>query len=169
MGLLMAEHVWSVLCRKAVVDRYEGQVSLHEVIEQVVYRGSEEELLDEIEKGVLGLIQASMQLVTWWVRSDFDTPETTSRVRISLADPSGDVLPHPRNADKEMSIESPIDLEEKTARRILVSFDGIPFSGFGTYRFVVEGKSEDDDEWKLATRIPLQVRAAAPQEKASQE
>lgn len=165
----MAEHVWSILCRRAIVDREGGQISIHEVIEKLILENPDQEALEKLEKG-FGLLQ-SMHLVTWWVRSDYSKPET-SAFRIVLLTPDGksEVLgggqgerpsgPPPKKAMKEF----PIDLQKHNAARRVFHLQGLPrWGGFGVYRFVVEGRGKGN-RWVTAARIPLEVERRVPAE-----
>lgn len=62
----MAKHVWSVLCRKGVLDS-DNNLSLFDVCESVKIEG-------KLPTEGVG-IKLPMQLVTLWIRSELTKPE----------------------------------------------------------------------------------------------
>jgi len=78
----MIDHVWTVVCSRAVVDRFSNNVSLQNVLEQFSIR-------DEPEPG--GLIPIPFEVMTLWTRSDFEMPAQGSQ-RLTLFSPSGDII-----------------------------------------------------------------------------
>jgi hypothetical protein len=159
----MAEHVWSVLCRKAVIDRDGGQISLHEVIETIVLEPETKESQEELEelRGPIRLPQ-DMYIVSWWVRSDYDVPEEV-KLRLVIEKPDGSkgimlgqyVRPGQPLAEGEIA-EMPLDLRNSKSFRRLIRVRAFPWAGVGVYHFIIEGRVADGD-WRLAARIPLNV------------
>lgn len=76
----MAEHVWSALYDRSVIDKSSNQVSLLNVVESSSLFVEKEEL-DRLRKSNADSEEAPsfrrrLHFVTWRVRSDLDTPET---------------------------------------------------------------------------------------------
>ena len=61
----MIDHVWTVLCSHAVIDRDSNSVSLLDVIEQLNIGD---------EPSPEGRIISSLDLMTLWAREDIDRP-----------------------------------------------------------------------------------------------
>lgn len=142
----MAEHVWTVLCYRGSIDKDEGNVSLLHVIEELRFAEEEGTILEAMKREDLLAISADMQLVSWWVRSDFTQPEET-QARMTLMMPNG---------KKTEAAHIPISLTKNTGFRWRIHLPGIPFVGFGLYWFIIEilqGK-----RWKVSTRIPLHAK-----------
>jgi hypothetical protein len=163
----MAEHAWTVLCQRTLVDSGTNLLSMIDVFDRLIVNQSSEieDVERELEKvrseGGRGIIfPARMQVVTQWFRSDSSQPET-SRLRLSLADPSGDRL-----FEQEVSIE----LEQSLAQRITLGLDRIRVTTLGQYWWIVEkihpAKKGKRESWVQVARIPLQV-VAAPQAQES--
>jgi hypothetical protein len=130
----MAEHVWTVLCQKTLLDPQTDVISIVDVLEKITLTGLvavEEELAKAHGKGRKGLVfPVLMQLVTWWVRSDYTKPEKLD-IRIAILDPSGERL---------LVQEVPIDLTESSARRMTLRFQEFQMTQEGVYWFAIEKK-----------------------------
>ena len=146
----MAEHVWSVLCSRAIIDEDSHQVSLIAVIEEVHIRSSEEQIKQTIAEagkpGTRVAVGSKMEMVSYWVRSDYDKPESgTARIAIQI--PNGDFLPWQ---------EFPLDLQAKPGWRMRIQMAGIPIHGAGLYRFHVQQKFAAD-QWGTVAKVPFTV------------
>lgn len=155
----MAEHVWSVVCKTSLVDPNTQVISLFEVVEKITLQSDRGEIDAQIElareKGNKGVrFPLQMQVVSWWVRSDYDQPELAEG-RVSLLNPASERL---------LEQLLPIDLLEETARRLTVSLDRFPLTALGLHWFVVEQKRSKSKKslWKNVTRIPLEVSGGKP-------
>lgn len=138
----MVEHIWSVLCSRAVIDRDTNNATLIDVVEQIVINGIPQ------EPGSPALIlPAMMNLVSLWRREDADRPvQALGRVR--LRSPGGDVI-------KDFTF--PIDLQKAPRSRINGKIAGLPVPMAGTYRFLVEWRENEDSDWQQVASIPLEV------------
>jgi hypothetical protein len=154
----MAEHVWTVLCQKTLLDPQTNVVSLIDVLEKITLAGGvadvEEALAKAHNKGSKGLVfPVFMQLVTWWTRSDYAKPEELD-IRVAILDPSGERL---------FSQEVPIDLTDSNARRMTLRFQEFQMTQDGVYWFWVEKKKAFKDKttrWTIVTKLPLEVTSA---------
>lgn len=146
----MAEHVWSVLCDRSVIDKSSNQVSLLNVVESLKLFVDKEEL-DKLRQLGGGSEEAPsfkrrMHFVTWWVRSALDVPETVP-IRIVVISPRG---------ERGGTASATVDLSEKSSYRIQIVIDGLKYLGEGRYWFAVEQKV-DEEEWSEVARVPLSV------------
>ena len=147
---LMAEHVWSVLCYSKSIDKETNVISLLHVIEKIELE--EEELEAALaEKGPV-VFPIQMELVSWWVRSDYAQPEMTTTFRLATVMPSGEEVYQPF---------SNINLEKRTGWRHIIRFSNFPFRGLGLYWLVLEKMvSQEPDAWQRVARIPVELVAA---------
>ena len=155
----MAEHIWTVLCRKKLADEDDGLVSLIDVFERIA---GDSELEDDLRKatqsGQRGVsFPIEMRLVSWWIRSDDSKPETI-QTRLGIVSPSGEQL---------TSQEIPVDLTATTSARATVRFTRMVMAGFGRYWFVVEKHVEGKGKsrWLEVAKLPIEIvrpDAAAP-------
>ena len=146
----MADHVWTVLCTQAIVEAGSNQISLIAIVEDVSIHASEEQVRRTIlEAGTKDptsvAIGPTMELVTYWVRSNYAEPELGS-ARIAIQTPSGEFRPWQ---------ELPLDLQAKAGWRIRVKLPGVPMLS-GLYRFWVQQKT-GSDQWDTVAKIPFTV------------
>lgn len=146
----MAEHVWSVLCDRSVIDKSTNQVSLLNVIESLNLFVDREQLSKirqgEASSGEAPSFRHRMHFVTWWVRSDIEAPETVP-IRVVVISPRG---------DRGGTAEGTVDLSKNSSYRIQMAIDALKFLGEGRYWFVVE-EQLPSEEWREVARVPLRV------------
>jgi hypothetical protein len=156
----MARHVWTVLCERSLTDPDGGAISLLGVIEKITVHEQPDQVERQIrqaqEEDRLGVVfPMRMQLITWWVRSDYSKPETTT-TRVSFVNPSGRML-----LEQEVSI----DLLDNTGRRMTLRFDVFPLTMFGLHWFVVEQKRRPakpkESRWAVMAKFPVEVELAS--------
>ena len=142
----MIEHVWTVLCRRSVVDSDTNSISLIESVESIQFG------LDKPKDAPTPAgLPLELELVTLWIRSDRRVPEHSQyRVFVQLPDES----------EREAGESVIIDLREFERLRARVRFDGIPFVGPGRYRFVVQ--LQEGEAWTTVARVPLDIEETAP-------
>ena len=135
----MIEHVWSVVCSKAVIDRDTNNVSLQTVLEQLKIKG---------EPKQEGLVPMKFDVMSLWSRSDDNKP-CEGRFRLAYVSPSGKVL---------INSEGEINLLNTERFRSTVHSDGIPLGEGGRYKFKIEVQQEGEMEWSQVASIPLTVK-----------
>jgi len=141
----MARHVWSVLCYRSSIDKYTNVVSLLHVIEKLMFSDEEADLLAKIEREDAAGIQTDMELLSWWVRSDYSEPEEP-QMRVKTIAPNG---------KSRKTSPAPVELKENTGFRLKISIPGIYFTGFGLYWIAIEVKR--GERWVEKSRIPLEI------------
>lgn len=137
----MIQHVWSVLCSKASIDRETNNISLFEVIEQIQIQG----LADEP-----GVLPCSLELVSLWSRTEPDKP-SRGEARIFLRTPRTTNL---------MPQTQAVDLQQYRRLRSRLVIPSIPIEGPGIYTFVVECREQGREQWVQVASIPLEVQVA---------
>lgn len=146
----MAEHGWSVLCTRPIIDGLlTNQVSLIDTVDIVWIESPEAEAELAIAKseGHAGIrIPANLCLVSWWFRSDYDVPEMADG-RARLLDPNGQIV---------LANDIAIDMVERPSHRHFWRFNTFPLSAFGVYWLTVEMKAADGAYTEQA-RLPLRV------------
>jgi hypothetical protein len=131
----MAEHIWTIFCQHAIVDRETNSISYLVGIEEI---GAAQ--LPFLFAGTLGSL---------WVR-DGDNPETLE-VRYQLITPTG--------KSKDMG-ETIVNME-KPRQRLNANLS-IGIDEEGVYHLRVSAKR--GDKWKQAARIPFIVSVQKPDE-----
>ena len=148
----MADHIWTVLCDKHLVDPRLETISLIDVVESINVPDLGRLLEEALSAGKRGaLVKTPMLLVSWWFRSD--PSETTLHVRFSIASPTGEHL--------FMQAVGLSWTKDQNHRRIFVNLDGIPVQKPGRSWFIVEQqvktKKGDKLRWTVVARIPLEI------------
>jgi len=142
----MAEHIWSVLALKTIVDKDTNTLSLMDVLETITVSG---EGPAKYKKGEKVNIYLASVLTTFWTRSDKKKPES-SEYRVSIYDP-----------DKKKIGSNMIKLDlSKTLRvRSQLGFKVFPMRGFGSYEYKVEMKVKKGkkETWKKVALLPVEV------------
>ena len=150
----MAEHIWSLLCERQLIDPESGVISLMDVRESVTVDGLEKMLEDAAKQGKKGvLVDASTLLVSWWRRSSRE--EEVFHVRYSFMSPD-DKRVNERTADFSWQADNWL-------ARIFLKYDKLPCSMPGLYWLHVEQRQEKEGgepSWDLVTRIPLNIGPA---------
>src|SRR3972149_5457811 len=130
MGVSVIEHVWSVLCSKTIVDPRSNNVSLIEVVEQLVI---EKRAIDDLPSGKEPVLPVPMELVSLWQRIDYSVP-VDGDMQTLLLGPDNTPLatPGPPPILK-------INLKGEAHRfRSFGKINGIPFKGAGNYKFLIQ-------------------------------
>jgi len=141
----MIDHIWTVLCLRAVIDVDSQNVSIQNVLEQLNLT---------VESGSDLVIGISYEIVSFWVRSEVETP-VRGRSRITLVDPGGNTTP---------VAEMPIDLTAVERARHRIYCQGLRVTAPGRYIFRVELLEDGQREWRSVASVPLRVVFAAPKD-----
>ncbi len=136
-------HIWSVLCRFALQNGGTGNFSLVETF------GSIEIEADLPTERPLNL-PFPCHVVSLWYR-DEDDSKIEELVRVRLLSPQTEEL---------MSVEVTVDLKQHEHYRTNVNTDFFSYTLDGTYEFEIAYKL--DDEWVVASCIPVQVNCRQP-------
>jgi len=142
----MADHVWTVICRRAIVDEATKVPSLIDIVEGFEYVGAE-----NIES--MTAFPLELSIVTQWARSDPDTAEMASH-RIRILGPQTPKEPQPMP-------EVGVDLRTSRFHRTTFAMQGFPNYGNGDYSLLIELLV--DEKWLVVKTLNLTVkRKAAP-------
>lgn len=134
----MIDHVWTVVCSRAVIDRESNNVSLQNIIEQINIKG--EPIPDTA-------VAIQLEVVTLWARANTDGPSRGS-THLTLLSPSGKALG---------SFESEVDLSEYQRFRTRTHFQALPVTESGRYNFRVELQNEGESEWHQVAMVPVEI------------
>ena len=135
----MIDHVWTVYCSNTVIDRETNNVSIFNIIEELAIKDAPK------PDGVIGL---PTELVTLWVRSEPEEP-AVGLSRMSFLSPSGESL---------ISLEYEIDLKKSERLRYRIHLQQIPLRESGRHKFLIELKTNEDQDWQRVSSIPFIVK-----------
>jgi hypothetical protein len=152
----VAEHGWTMLCYKYLIDPGSKVVTLVDVIERIIINPSafedsdltvEEALAKAKSEGKKGVVfPVQLQLLSYWVRSSWDTAEEAN-IRFSFVTPSGEKL---------LTQPTTIKLVESSAGRLVMPLDRLQIDSLGVYWFVVEREC-GEDQLEIVARLPLEI------------
>jgi hypothetical protein len=140
----MIDHVWTVVCSRAVVDSESNNISLQDVIEQIEIHG------EPIPNGVLPIV---LDVATLWTRSSPDEP-SSGHTRLTFLSPSGEAL---------STLEADLDLSKHERHRSRMRFQGLTLRESGRHYFRVELRGEDETEWHQVAAVPLEIAFKPPE------
>jgi hypothetical protein len=143
----MATHIFSVLCKAAVIDRFSNGLTLFEVIEGITVETSDRKELDEAAATGKPLSAPGFRavFVSLWRRDVDDVPEE-AEIRVLVRAPRGNEFKTP---------EQTVDLVSANGSRQLMHLEQFPLLGSGTYTFEVQLNRQDT--WESVGSYPVQV------------
>ncbi len=142
----MADHTWSVLCNRGIVDKYTNLVTLSETIDILKIQG----LLPAIDD-IVPFTGKPIYIVSQWARSKFDKPEDGVTFRYTLLTPDGKKYPQP---------EKSISLENSPRARFVLQIPSLKYRGPGSYYFLVAEKrgTKKKPRWVEVAKLPFEVQ-----------
>lgn len=138
----MIDHVWTVVCRRSILDESTNNYTLVEVLEQL----SMGEPPEEVEFPVT--VPFEFHIVSLWTRSDPDEG-ASGEERRRLFGPGGEEL-----HQHTMTVE----LEDNRRFRNRGRFSAIPIAGAGYHYWEISFRADPGDEWTQVATSPLEVR-----------
>lgn len=151
----MAEHIWTVLCERHLVDPVNKVITLLDVVESIFQEGLGQQLDDALRSGKKGVfVNYPLQLVSWWFRSN--PKDEKLDLRFTLLNPAGTKVVE-RIATAEW-------LGEAAYLRVFFALDRLPVSMLGLHWFNVECQKPAKSgklRWVSVTSIPFAVEKPA--------
>ena len=138
---------WAFLCRSSAIDIDTNSISLFNIIEDISVP-SDPPVVDEEEEDSFPMALGSCELIVASARTDLSVPER-SPVRV--------LLEFPTETPPAVLLEAEINLESAQRNRFRLQLPGLPISGRGTYRFVIEVQQPDGEEWHQLHEVPISV------------
>jgi hypothetical protein len=136
----MAQHVWTIICKKASIDKETNVISFFEVLEALQFTGP-----DMTKKS--GALPFPVEIVTLWSRTEVARAErATGRVRLRFPDGS-----------EVEGTQLDVNLTEHARLRTFVQMQAFPLKGAGIYDFHIDLRDDDRGRWETVARIPLVV------------
>ena len=143
----MMRHVWTVYCRRAIIERGTGALSLIDVAGELQATPNSQPSSSKEESTA----RVNSALATLWARREWDTP-VKGRMRVTMVASDGDAL---FDAVRE------VDLREHLMLRMCAKLNRFVVKASGVYEWVIEQEG-DDGTWIEDARIPVFVKAEDP-------
>lgn len=135
-------HIWTILCKRAILDRPTGNISLIDVIEEITVKEPKQDSEEQDKK----VINANFSLVSYWRKSSSNKESMVLKV-IEEA-PDGEEL---RSVEKELAIP-----EKKNKLRIHFAFKELIVTDSGEYLIKVYRRSNQDD-YNMVSEMPIEI------------
>ena len=140
------KHIWSILCKKTVIDTDTNNLSIFDVLEEATFTPFDKEWNKEKDKPIM--VPFDFELVSLWLIEK----EKKLEMLIEVCNPKGKrvkvfekIIPFPQG---------------KTRMRTLIKIRKFKFRGPGNYLFSV--KVKDGQRYKLVAEIPLEIKVKLP-------
>lgn len=148
----MIVYCWSLLCRRSIVDTRTNALSIIDVLDEIsiprpVLPNDAVIQITAQQQSGLAQVFTHFDLVVVWEKTDADD-RVTGESRIILAVPSG--------GEFEISLGN-INLRDGSRARQQYGYFGLLFLEDGRYRFRVEFRYQQDEEWTFVGETPLVV------------
>jgi hypothetical protein len=141
----MIDHVWTVICSRAIVDNATNVISLEGIIAELTFHGE-----PPPQDAALAV---QLEVAMLWVRSDQNVG-ARGETRLSLIDPNDNVLG---------SVIQDINLGDKWQRfRNRFRISALPVRESGRHFFRTELRLEGVDEWTFIKDSPLDIVFSPP-------
>ena len=134
----MIDHVWSLVCSRAVVDTESNNISIQNILERIT--------VDAEPRPDLA-IPVDHEVVSSWTRHDLSAP-ARGQMRILWVAPSGQTV---------RSYTQTADLTEHANLRTRVRFPSMPYVELGRHFVCVELQDEGAGAWRRVAAIPLEM------------
>jgi hypothetical protein len=137
------KHVWSIACRKGLIENNTNVISLMEIFEKVDVDLKEKIKFDENKPA---LVPFSFEVVSFWKRQP-EARATKGEARLNILSPKGKKL-----GGTSINFEIPA---LKSSARTIAKVNGLPITGSGEY--LIEIQEKRGDKFIIAAHIPLEV------------
>ena len=148
----MIEHIWSILCRKSVIDPESNNVSLTDVLEQLTATIHDIKPLKDKPKGQPIIIPVETELVTLWQQDEERANEITTMFEF-------------RDSEDRLLLSSvPHTASFNTAGRrfrMRNTIKGLPLTKNGIYHFEIKLMNEKTGKFETRAKVPLEVKLKA--------
>ncbi|PJB87554.1 hypothetical protein CO083_06385 [Candidatus Roizmanbacteria bacterium CG_4_9_14_0_8_um_filter_34_12] len=140
----MVKHVWSILCRKTIIDSATNNISLIDVFEQLQAKVSLPQ-----NKNIKLSIPFEYEVVNFWHKEN-TTNKVEIDIEITLMDPNNKTL---------KTFTNIVTIPDNMKRmRTILKIIGIPITTSGIYRFIVKYKEKDTNSYKQVAELPIEIK-----------
>lgn len=149
----MPKHLWSLLCRRGIVDKYTNLLTIVDVLDELSLKIFPQMGEEEVAMTLDGT------LVSVWARSDPRTPEDFWQTIIVVGPGDEDL--------GEVKIHGNLTDHQRT--RLLFSVQAVRYSGTGVYRFDLYHSRTKAARGRLANSVHLEIKKPKDISSTSQE
>jgi len=136
------KHVWTIICKKSIIDSDTNLISIVDVIEQLQI-GLPKKIMEENKTVNLPV---NFEIISSW--ADFDrTIIKKGWVNVVVLDPKGNKL---KNFESKFVMD-----KHYTNVRTRLKISGLPISIKGVYSFIVQFKDKENGKYQEIASVPL--------------
>lgn len=144
----MIRHIWSVLCRRAIVDSGTNNLTISDVLEELSVDIKVEK--KNIESLKLINLPLEFEIVSFWKKEGDPTSDLKAESEVEVINPEGKSL---------QTFKQQVNLPPKMRRlRTILRVMGLTLDNSGDYTLKVTIKEEHDKAYQVVSEIPLQVQ-----------
>lgn len=142
----MINHIWSLLCRRSVIDSETNNLSVYDILEQLtvdikIKKGNE-------DKATKINVPIEYEVISFWIKAS-EIKEFKGGIRLEIVNPEGMV---------EKTFEQPLEIpKDKRRLRSRIRINGFVADMPGNYIFRISYKESTKEQYKKAADIPLEV------------
>lgn len=141
----MIKHIWSILCRKSIVDSETNNISINDVFEQLSVDLKAKK--DDADKVKIINIPIEFEVVSMWVKND--KTNFKGNLNVEILNPKGVVV---------KNFEQPLEMPETMKRlRSRLRIMGMVVEEPGDYIFKVNVKEDGQKLYKAVAELPLEI------------
>lgn len=143
----MIKHIWSILCRRSIVDSETNNISLYDSLEELSVGVKVKRQDAPIPQAIN--IPIDYEVVSFWMKENIGSHvQADTEIEIVLPDGSSG-----------KSFPQKIDMPEKMQRiRARYRIKGFGVSMPGTYLFRIKIKESEEKQFRTVSEIPLEVK-----------
>jgi len=140
------KHIWTLLCRRSVIDNETNNLSLYDILEQLtikinVKKNSEEKIYNIN-------IPIEYEVISFWTKSP-DISEFNGELKLDIVNPKGKIL---KFFEKPLTIP-----KDKRRLRSRIRISGFIADMEGIYTFRMNYRETAEDQYTKTADIPLEV------------
>lgn len=143
----MVKHVWSVLCRRSIIDSETNNISLNDIFEQLEVNAKIKKENENSEEPKKLNVPIEFEIVSMWVKDN--EQEFKAGLRIDIFDPEGKLI---KNFIQKLEMTSTM---KRLRSRLRIM--GLVVENTGNYTFKVLLKEEGKTTCKNVAELPLEV------------
>ena len=143
----MLKHIWSVLCRRAIVDSSSNNLTISEVIEELTVNLQIKNIKDSTLKSFN--VPFEFEVVSFWKNDGENIDKSEYECEIEIDNPKGKKI---RSLPQKIKFPTGI----KRLRTILRA-NGIIVEDSGEYSLKVNVKEKREKKYKTVAELPLMI------------
>lgn len=137
------KHLWSIICKKAIIDNETKNISIIDVLEEITFFNSSG-LPKEKEKIALS---CDFEIISYWLRDSLN--EKIVDFTVDIIDPNNRKI---GGTENKMNFPE----GEKTRMRTIIKSKALPFTVEGRYWFKIKLNSKKGSN--VMAEIPVEVK-----------